>query len=120
MSGTNKDSITTFEQDGRDLLSEKPSKVLKLQDLVHVKQYLGKDTIIPLSERAFLRWEDINFFVPTDVDPMASFNYMTSQKNSKIDNPEIGSELQMEFNPTHLQSREISESMRLSSDQTEG
>ena len=120
MSGTNKDSITTLEQDGRNLLSEKPSKVLKLQDLVHVKQYIGKDTIIPLSERAFLRWEDINFFVPTDVDPMASFNYMTSQKNSKIDNPEIGSELQMEFNPSHLQSREISESMRLSSDQSEG
>lgn len=38
-----------------------------------------QDVSIPLCERAFLQWEDINFFVPTDSDPMSNHNLQTSQ-----------------------------------------
>ena len=55
-----------------------PEKNEKLLDVVQVLQFkdvspkanAAKDPPIPLSERAFLQWEDINFFVPTESDPM--------------------------------------------------
>ncbi len=96
MSESNRESFFTAVSQEKDrLLSEKAVKVLQLQDFVTAKQYVGKDFIIPVGERAFLQWEDINYFVPTDSDPMAKFNTMTSPATKLKDAtyPEMGSEL---------------------------
>ncbi len=79
MSETNRESfMTARSQEQERILSEKAVKVLQLQDFATSKKYTGNDTIIPVNERAFLIWEDINYFVPTDSDPLAKFNTVTS------------------------------------------
>ncbi len=80
MSETNRESfMTARSQEQERILSEKAVKVLQLQDFATSKKYTGNDTIIPVNERAFLIWEDINYFVPTDSDPLAKFNTVTSE-----------------------------------------
>ena len=77
MTETNQDSfVTALSQEKERLLSEKAVKVLQLQDFATHKNYIGKDALIPKNERAFLQWEDINYFVPTQYDPLAEM--MTS------------------------------------------
>lgn len=81
--------MTARSQEQERILSEKAVKVLQLQDFVTSKKYTGNDTIIPINERAFLLWEDINYFVPTDSDPMTKFNTMTSTFNPKSNYPQV-------------------------------
>jgi hypothetical protein len=85
MSESNRESfMTALSQEKERLLTEKAVKVLQLQDFVSTKKYIGKDSIIPVNERTFLCWEDINYFVPTDSDPMVKFKTMTSALNPKV------------------------------------
>jgi len=35
-----------------------------------MKEYVGNDALLPRNERAFLQWENINYFVPTSVDTL--------------------------------------------------
>jgi hypothetical protein len=75
MSEANRESfLSEISKERERLLSEKVVKVLQLQDFATVKKYVGNDVLIPKNERAFLKWEDINYFVPTDVDPITKFN----------------------------------------------
>jgi hypothetical protein len=60
------------------LLPTPETKVLQFKD-VSKPRTKQLDPPISLNERAFLQWEDINFFVPTDVDPMTKVNFIVTK-----------------------------------------